>query len=83
MSASQAPGSGSGGLVPVASLPALSAASTTGLKITLAKGFVALTSEISIAAALLLEEIFNHPHQRLGDAVLAAQRAYADSGAFA
>jgi len=31
---------------------------------------------------LLLEEIFNHPHPRLGDAVLAAQGAYATTGSF-
>ncbi|HEX9723842.1 MAG TPA: C25 family cysteine peptidase, partial [Vicinamibacteria bacterium] len=31
---------------------------------------------------LLLEELFNHPHPRLGDAVLAAQGAYAETGSF-
>ncbi len=31
---------------------------------------------------LLLEEVFNRPHPRLGDAVLAAQGAYAATGAF-
>jgi hypothetical protein len=30
----------------------------------------------------LLEELLNGAHTRLGDAVLAAQSAYADSGAF-
>jgi hypothetical protein len=31
---------------------------------------------------LLLHEVVNQPHTRLGDAVLAAQRAYAERGAF-
>ena len=43
---------------------------------------LSLNAPANLYHRMLLEEIFNGSHERLGDAVLAAQEAYAESGAF-
>jgi hypothetical protein len=43
---------------------------------------LSLNTPANLYHQALLHEVFNKGHERLGDAVLAAQEVYVDSGAF-